>query len=76
MKRGCHSFHDPGRWKNTVSAKDIAETLAISRERVGYILHEILDMRKLSAKWVPKCLNADHKRDQALASQATTLWDF
>jgi hypothetical protein len=33
--------------------KKIAETLAIYRERVGYIIHEILDMRKLSAKWVP-----------------------
>jgi hypothetical protein len=27
-------------------------------------------MKKLSAKWVPKCLNAIQKRDQALASQA------
>jgi hypothetical protein len=26
-------------------------------------------MRKLSAKWVPKCLNADQKRDRVLASQ-------
>jgi hypothetical protein len=42
-----------------ISTKKIAERLAISQERVGYIIHEILDMRKLSAKWVPKCLNAD-----------------
>jgi len=44
-----------------ISAKSIAEKLGISRERVGSIIHEDLDMRKLSAKWVPKCLNADHE---------------
>jgi len=37
-----------------ISAKTIAEQLGISRERVGSIIHEDLDMRKLSAKWVPK----------------------
>jgi len=45
-----------------ISAKSIAEQLGTSRERVGSIIHEDLDMRKLSAKWVPKCLNADQKR--------------
>ena len=34
-----------------ISAKSIAEHLGISRERVGFIIHEDLDMRKLSAKW-------------------------
>jgi hypothetical protein len=47
-KCGCHSFHDPGLRK--ISAKDLAETLSISRRRVGYIIQEILVMRKLSAK--------------------------
>jgi len=42
-----------------ISSKPIAEQLGISRERVGSIIHEDLDMQKLSAKWVPKCLNAD-----------------
>jgi hypothetical protein len=36
-----------------IFAKMIAQTRAISEERMGYIIHEILDMRKLSAKWVP-----------------------
>jgi len=44
-----------------ISVKLITEQLDISRERVGSIIHEDLDMRKLSAKWVPKCLNADQK---------------
>jgi len=39
-----------------ISAKSIAEHLGISRERVGSVIHENLDTRKLSAKWVPKCL--------------------
>ena len=42
-----------------ISVKSIAEQVDISRERVGSIINEDLDMRKLSAKWVPKCLNAD-----------------
>ena len=42
-----------------ISFKSIAEQLGISRGRVGSIIHEDLDMRKLSMKWVPKCLNAD-----------------
>jgi hypothetical protein len=53
-----------------ISAKNIAETLVILWERVRYIIHEILYMRKLSAKWVPECLNADEKRDRVLVSQA------
>ena len=47
------------RW---ISAKSIAEQLGILHEGVGSIIHEDLDMLKLSAKWVPKCLNADEKR--------------
>jgi len=45
-----------------ILAKSIAEQLGISREQVGSIIHEDLDMRKLSANWVPKFLNADQKR--------------
>jgi len=51
-----------------LSAKPIAEQLSISRERVGSIIHEDLDMRKLSAKWVPKCLNG--------ASRVSKFWNF
>jgi len=47
-----------------ISAKSLLEQLGIPRERIGSIIHEDLDMRKLSAKWVPKCLNADQKRQR------------
>jgi len=42
-----------------ISANSIAEQLGISSEGVGSIIHEDFDMRKLSAKWVTKCLHAD-----------------
>jgi len=45
-----------------ILAKSIVEQLGISREWDGSIIHEDLDMRKLSAKWVLKCLNMDQKR--------------
>ena len=51
------------------SVKAIAEQLGISRERAGSIVHEDLDMRKLSAKWVPKCPNADQKRQRYQSSE-------
>ena len=52
-----------------ISAKSIAEQLGISREQVGSIIHEDLDMWKLSAKWVPKCVNADPKRQRCQSSE-------
>ena len=57
-----------------ISAKSIVELLGISRERVGSIVHEDLDMRKISAKWIPECLKADQKRQQCQSSEQ--LLDF
>jgi len=34
---------------------EIAETIRISKEHVGYILHEEMDMKKLCARWVQRC---------------------
>jgi len=58
-----------------ISAKSIAEQLGISRERVGTIIHKDLDMQKLSAKWVLKCLNADKKNFNS-ASRLSNFWNF
>jgi hypothetical protein len=41
---------------------EITETIGISKEHVGYILHEELAMRKLCARWVPRLLTVDQKR--------------
>jgi hypothetical protein len=41
---------------------EIAETLKISKERVGHIVHEYLDMRRLCANWVPRVLDQKQQR--------------
>jgi len=45
-----------------MKVREIAETIGISKERVGYTLHEELDMKKLCARWLPRMLTADQKR--------------
>ena len=57
-----------------ILAKSIAEQLGISREWVGSIIHEDLDMWKLSAKWILKCLNANKNVNGA--SRLRNLWNF
>ena len=57
-----------------ISPKSTAEQLGISRERVESIIHEDLDMRKLSAKWVPKCRNADQKRQRC--QSLSNFWNI
>ena len=54
-----------------ISAKSIiGEQQGISREWVvESIIHEDLDMRKLSAKWVPICLKAYQKRQRCQSSE-------
>ena len=52
-----------------ISAKSIAEQLGISRERVGSIIREDLEMRKLTAMLIPKYLNPDHKRQRCQSSE-------
>jgi transposase len=46
------------RW---MKVREIAETIGISKECVGYILHEELDMKKLCARLVPRLLTANQK---------------
>ena len=41
--------------------RKIAEAVGISKEHVGCILHEELDMKKLCTKWVPWLLTANQK---------------
>ena len=52
-----------------ISAKSTAKQLGISCERVWSIIYEDLDMRNLSAKWVPKCPNADQRRQSCQSSE-------
>ena len=43
---------------------EIAEAPKISKERIGHIFHQYLDMRKLCAKWVPRELTFDQKQQR------------
>jgi hypothetical protein len=52
-----------------VKVREIAETMGLLKERVGYILHEELDMKNLNARWVPHLLTADHKRTRIKISE-------
>ena len=52
-----------------ISTKSIADQLGILCGRVGSIIREDLDMWKPSAKWVPKCLNADQKHQRCQPSE-------
>jgi histone-lysine N-methyltransferase SETMAR len=54
-------------WRMKV--REIAETIGISKELVGYILHEELDMKKICARWVPRLLTADQKRTHMKISE-------
>jgi transposase len=52
-----------------MKVRKIAETVGISKERVGYILQEELDTKKLCARWVPRLLAADQKRTRMKISE-------
>jgi hypothetical protein len=43
---------------------ELAETLKISKKRVGHIVHGYLDMRKLCAKWLPRLLTIDQNQQR------------
>jgi histone-lysine N-methyltransferase SETMAR len=60
-------------WRMKV--REIAETIGISREHVGYILHEQLDMKKLCARWVPRLLTA-HQKDTRMKISEQCLEHF
>ena len=61
--------HDMILQDRRISIKMIEQSLKISQERILHIIHKELEMRKLSAKWVPKCLNSDQKRKRVETSK-------
>ncbi|GBP54687.1 Histone-lysine N-methyltransferase SETMAR [Eumeta japonica] len=52
-----------------MKVRELAHAVGISTERVHHILHEYLDKRKLSARWVPRLLTLDHKRNRVTTSK-------
>ena len=58
-----------------LKVREIAKTESISKDCVDHILHEILGMRKLSARRVPCLLRPDNKRNRKTTSkQCLTLF--
>ncbi|KAG5336199.1 SETMR methyltransferase, partial [Acromyrmex heyeri] len=52
-----------------VKVRELVEATGISHGTVISILHEQLDIEKLSAKWVPRLLTVDHKHDRVTISK-------
>ncbi|XP_037931663.1 histone-lysine N-methyltransferase SETMAR-like [Teleopsis dalmanni] len=52
-----------------MKVRELAHAAGISTEWVHHILHEYLDMKKLSARWVPRLLILDHKRNRVITSK-------
>jgi len=42
--------------------REIAETIGISYDRIKKILHVHLNMKKITAKWLPRFLTVDQKQ--------------
>lgn len=52
-----------------VKVRELAEAVGISTGSVVSILHNDLGMRKLTARWVPRLLTIDQKRERVRTSQ-------
>ena len=52
-----------------LKVRELADIVNISIDRVHYILHDVLGMKKLSARWVPRLLTVDQKRIRMNISQ-------
>ncbi|GBP95891.1 Histone-lysine N-methyltransferase SETMAR [Eumeta japonica] len=62
-RESCEDDPRPGR------PVTIAEELQISKEQVGEIIHEHMNMRKISARWVPKMLTPFDKQRRLQTSK-------
>lgn len=52
-----------------LKVREIAKMVGISVDRVHHILHEELRMTKLSARWVPRLLTPEQKRNRETTSE-------
>ena len=64
-----NKVHDIVMTDRRVTERYIASTVGISQERVHSILIEDLEMRKLSARWVPRLLTVDQKHTRRTLSR-------
>jgi histone-lysine N-methyltransferase SETMAR len=64
-----NKIHDVVLADRRVKIREIADIVNISIERVQNILHEKLGMKKLSARWVPRLLTVEQKRNRMTTSE-------
>lgn len=62
-------IHDLVLADRRLKVRELATMTGISAERVGNILHEILGMKKLSARWVPRLLTKEQMRNRMVTSK-------
>jgi histone-lysine N-methyltransferase SETMAR len=62
-------IHDMVLADRRLKVREIVEAIGISHGSVVSILNDHLGMRKLSARWVPRLLTVDHKRNRVTTSQ-------
>jgi hypothetical protein len=62
-------LHDMVLDDRRMKMRETAETVGISKECVGYIMHEELDMKKLCTRWMPRLLTADQKHTRMKISE-------
>ena len=63
------NIHDIVLADRRVKIKEIADIVDICTESIQNILHEKLGMRKLSARWLPRLLTVEKKRNRMTNSE-------
>ena len=66
----CKKVRDLVYSDSRIHVEEIAQALGISHGSVSTILQDLLSMRKLTARWVPKSLNGDHMATRASVCSA------
>jgi histone-lysine N-methyltransferase SETMAR len=61
--------HDMVLYDWRMKLRETPEIIGITKESVGYILHEKLYMKKLCTRWVPRLLTADQKHTRMKISE-------
>ena len=55
-----------------LSVIEIAETVDISTGAVHHILHDVLNLRKVSARWIPKLLTKDKNNKECRVQKSSS----
>ena len=69
MEDMVNKIHDVVLADHRVKIREIADIVSISIERVQNILHKELGMKKPSARWVPRLLTVEQKRNRMTTSE-------